>query len=118
MIFTAAMQIPGSRAESTGWIDGHAALALVKSLGGKQLIPTKVSCCTTAAKDATSAFQGKIDYGPNTSNTAWYAGGYSQPAFYVLNKKLAAKGYRLVSDNNYRRAKSGMIVHCSIWHKN
>ena len=118
MIFTAAMQIPGARAESTGWIDGHAALALVKSLGGKQLIPTKVSCCTTAAKDATSAFQGKIDYGPNTSNTAWYAGGYSQPDFYVLNKKLAAKGYRLVSDNNYRRAKSGMIVHCSIWHKN
>ena len=118
MIFTASMHVCGARAESTGWIDGHAALALVKSLGGRQLIPTNVSCRTTAAKDATSAFQGKIDYGLNTSYTAWYAGGYSQPDFYVINKKLGAKGYRLVSDNSYRSAKSGMIVHCSIWHKN
>ncbi len=102
-------------ARSTGWITGYEWLRIWKSLEKTGEMPVSVVCKDSEKKGLTNASGlAKVEIQPNPRKIAWYwaFGNRVQQS----KKRMEARGYKLVSYSEYRRA-SGLKIACAIWHK-
>lgn len=102
-------------ARSTGWVTGYEWLRIWKSLEKNGELPVSVVCRDSAKKGLSNASGlAKVEIQPNPRKIAWSwaFGGKVQQA----KKRYEARGYKLVSYSEYRRA-SGLKIACAIWHK-
>jgi hypothetical protein len=103
-------------AEETGWLSGYNALSKGRDLVRKGLFPVKMACRDSNKRQLdVGETEYNVTFAKNTNDTAflWAVGSEYGP----YKRKAAKEGYRQVSYKSYVRKKSGLTVHCAIWHK-
>jgi hypothetical protein len=103
-------------ADDTGWLTGYKALAKGQSLVRQGLMPVKMACRDSNKRQLdVGETEYNISFAKNANDTAflWAVGSEYGP----YKRKAAKEGYRQVSYKSYVRKKSGLTVHCAIWHK-
>jgi hypothetical protein len=103
-------------AEETGWLSGYKALTKGQAMVRQGLFPVKMACRDSNKRQLdVGETEYNVSFAKNVHNTAflWAVGSDYGP--YKL--KAAKGGYRQVSYTSYVRKKSGLTVHCAIWHK-
>jgi hypothetical protein len=103
-------------AQSTGWMNANDMHRFSKAHFHDGAWPTSVSCKdaeVVAGMDRRNMLL-NIEYGPNPNHTKWkWAWG---PAVGRIEHDYAAKGFKMVSQDSFRRP-SGLLIRCAIWHK-
>jgi hypothetical protein len=110
-----AVAAPSAFARSTGWVNGHEWFRIAKTLEKNGEMPVSVVCKDSNSKGLTNkSGVAKVEIQKNPGNIAWYwAVGDRVPS---AKKSVEARGYKMVSYSEYRRA-SGLKIACAIWHK-
>ena len=111
------MSVPAAAlAEETGWLTGYKALTKGQSLVRQGLFPVKMACRDSNKRQLdVGETEYNVTFAKNVNGTAflWAVGSEYGP----YKRKAAKEGYRQVSYKSYVRKKSGLTVHCAIWHK-
>lgn len=105
-------------AASSGWINANELVSFNNHVlkDGSLNIPTGIACKNNDAvpgMDRRNTMV-KIEYQPNPKHEAWkWAWGANVVKTGI---DLTKKGYKLVSEDSFRR-KSGLLIRCAIWNK-
>lgn len=115
--FAVSVTIPiAASAAETGWLSGYNAYKRGKELERQGLMPVRMLCRDSNKRQLDVA---ETEYNVTFAKRAagvkflWAVGSEYGP--YKL--KAAKEGYKQVSYKSYVRKKSGLTVHCAIWHK-
>jgi hypothetical protein len=101
-------------ADDSGWVSGYKAFNQFLIKRNKNFFPTKIECRDSKKADYT---EGNAEYRVTyieTDNVKFYrwgvGGGFGEA------KAIAAReGLKLISSDQFTRAKSGLVVRCGIW---
>lgn len=103
-----------AHAETTEWFSGKDRRVIEKLLRDKLLM--KIQCRDTHRIGLNVAdFEYRAIYtdNPKKIKIRWAIGNHYGP----YRVKSERDGYKLVSYESFRRKKSGLKIHCAVWHK-
>src|SRR6476469_5657245 len=113
----AALLVPhAAAAKETGWITGREFWKKSRKIDAMGWMPTRVQCRDSGAPqlDLASAFV-NVEYEPNSEGVSWQWMGSTNLHDDV--SPMEAQGYKLVSQDTFVRAKTGLRIYCLIFHK-
>jgi hypothetical protein len=104
-------------ADDSGWVSGYKAFNQFLMKRNKNFFPTKIECRDSNKADFTEGnAEFRVTY-IETDDVRFYrwgvGGGFGEA------KAIAAReGLKLISSDQFTRAKSGLVVRCGIWARN
>lgn len=113
-IISCLLGISSAYADNSGWVSGYKAFNQYLMKRNKNFFPTKIECRDSKKADYT---EGNAEYRVTYVETespryyAWGVGG----SFGEVKVMAAKYDLKLISSDQFTRAKSGLIVRCGIW---
>ncbi len=101
-------------AETTEWFSGKEQRVVQKRLKDKLLM--RIECRDTNVVGLNVAdFEYRVTYKENPENikVRWAVGSLYGP----FREQSLKDGSKLISYDSFRRKKSGLKIHCAVWHK-
>jgi hypothetical protein len=104
-------------ADDSGWVSGYKAFNQFLMKRNRNFFPTKIECRDSKKADYT---EGNAEYRVTYIETdqarfyRWGVGG----GFGEAKAIAAREGLKLISSDQFTRAKSGLVVRCGIWAEN
>jgi hypothetical protein len=103
-------------AEDTGWIKGSDWWFKSGELNRRHMLLTKIECKDSNLRGlGLDAAMVRVFYEPNVKGLRWWWVGATNLT--VTKKEFEEKGYHLVSNESYVRAKTGVRIYCLLFHK-
>ncbi|MGJ8571208.1 MAG: hypothetical protein ACSHXI_10985 [Hoeflea sp.] len=103
-----------AHAETTEWFSGKEQRTVQKRLRDKLLMRIECRDTNRVGLDV-SEFEYRVTYtdNPEKIKVRWVVGNLYGP----FREQSKRDGSKLISYDSFRRKKSGLKVHCAVWHK-
>lgn len=103
-----------ARAETTEWFSGKDQRVVQKRLHDKLLMRIECRDTNRVGLNVTD-FEYRVTYtdNPEKIRVRWAVGSLYGP----FREQSKRDGSKLISYDSFRRKKSGLLVHCAVWHK-